>query len=285
MRPHLVLLAVTIVASLALSAVRCAHVAARADFETVAAAVRTAYREGDLIVVVPFHQGTPRDLLGDLPLVELRRVEPELLRMHTRLLLVEVDAIGGGGLRSELEALGAVESLASAGRVHASVIAVREPTTPTFELRRGLADVRVTAAYGGPEPITCSQWNGSRWICPRDGDWNWVGRATLNLEDGPRACVWMHPLNGGRELTVTMPETPGSRLLLGHGFVLSAAARAPVQIEVRRGGEKVFEGEVRPRSGWEYDAVDLEGSGPVTLTVKTRDNSGSHFCANAWVLP
>ena len=285
MRRHLVLFAVAFVASLGLSLARCAHVAAQADFETVATAVRQAYREGDLVVVVPFHQGTPRGLLGDLPLQELRRVEPEVLRMQARLLLVEIDAVGGGGLRAELEALGEVSPLASAGRVHASVIKVHEPLTPTFELRRGLADVQVTAAYGGPEPVACSRWNGSRWSCPRDSEWNWVGRATLNLEDGPRACVWMHPLNGGRELSLTLPDAPGASLLLGHGFVLSAATRAPVQIEVRRGGEKLFDGEVRPRSGWEYDSVELTGSGPIVITVKSRDNGGAHFCANAWVLP
>ena len=285
MRPQLVLLVSALTASVVLSAVRCAHVAAPADFATVAAAVRSAYRPGDLIVVVPFHQATPRSLLGDLPLEELRRVEPEALRMHARLLLVEVDALGASALRAELAALGTVEPLASAGRVHASVIAVREPVLPVFELRRRIADVQVSAAYGGPEPAACSRFTGTRWSCPRDSDWSWVGSTTLNLEDGPRACVWMHPLNGGRELSVRLPDMAGSRLLLGHGFVLSAPARTPVQLEVRQGGEKLFAGEVPARSGWAYDTVDLRGAGPIVLTVKTRDNAGAHFCANAWVLP
>ncbi|MEZ0310632.1 MAG: hypothetical protein ACAI38_02600 [Myxococcota bacterium] len=284
MRSHLVPLLVALVASVVLSVARCAHVAAQADFETVAAAVRSAYREGDLIVVTPFHQATPRTLLGDLPLIEPRRVEPQVLRMHPRLLVVAVDAVGA--LREELEALGSVAPVASAGRVHAVAVTVREPVQPTLALRERLADVQVLAHYGGTEPTACSRWNGSRWSCPRDSEWSWVGRATLNLEDGPRACVWMHPLNGGRELTLTLPETSGSRLLLGHGFVLSAATRAPVQVEVRRGEAKLFSGEVMPRTGWEYDVVDLDrGSGPIVLAVKSRDNGGAHFCADAWVLP
>jgi hypothetical protein len=283
-RPYLVLLVAAFVASVALSVARRTRVAAAVDFEAVAAAVRSAYREGDLIVVTPFHQATPRTLLGDLPLTEPRRVEAEVLRMHPRLLVVAVDAVGT--LRDELEALGSVEAIVSAGQVHAVAVNVREPVRPVFALRERLAEVQVVANYGGAEAVACSRWNGSRWSCPRDAEWNWVGRATLNLEDGPRGCVWMHPLNGGRELTMTLPETSGSRLLLGHGFVLSAATRAPVQVEVRRGEAKLFSGEVMPRTGWEYDVVDLgSGSGPIVLAVKTRDNGGAHFCADAWVLP
>jgi hypothetical protein len=62
-RPYLVLLVAAFVASVALSVARRTRVAAAVDFEAVAAAVRSAYREGDLIVVTPFHQATPRTLL------------------------------------------------------------------------------------------------------------------------------------------------------------------------------------------------------------------------------
>jgi len=283
-RTPLLIVVVAIVVSSTLSAVRCAHVAAQADFETVAGVVRSAYREGDLIVVTPFHQAVPRSLLGDLPLIEPRRIEPDSLRMHQRLLVVAVDAVGSA--RDELEALGTVEPLVSAGRVDALTVVVRDPQRPTFHLRAGLADVQVLASYGGGDPVHCARWDGSSFRCPRDSDWNWVGRVTLNLEDGPRACVWMHPLNGGRELSVTMPEAPGSRLLLGHGFVLSAAARAPVQVEVRRGGMRLYAGEAMPRSGWQTTSIALDrGSGPLVLAVKTNDNGGAHFCVDAWVLP
>jgi len=79
--------------SIVLSLVRCAHVASRGDFEAVAQVVRSTYQTGDLIVAVPFHQGTPRLLLGDLPLIEPRAFEPELLRLHPRILLVATSAI------------------------------------------------------------------------------------------------------------------------------------------------------------------------------------------------
>lgn len=286
MRSHLVLSLAVCASSIVLSAVRCAHVAAPADFEVVAEAVRGAYRDGDLVVVVPFHQAVPRTLLGDLPLIEPRRVEPEMLRLHRRLLVIAVDAFGLGQLDDELFALGEVAPLASHGRVSASVVTVRDHVTPVFDLRRDLGAVRVAADYGGPEPVPCAQWSGARWTCPRDPDWSYVGRVTLNLEDGPRACVWMHPLNGGRELSVTLPEVPGSSLLLGHGFVLSAQTRQPVQVEVRRGGEKLHDADAEPRTGWRTHTIPLDrGSGPVTLAVRTSDNAAAHFCVDAWVLP
>lgn len=286
MRSHLVLILAVCALSIVLSAVRCAHVAAQADFEAVADAVRGAYRDGDLVVVVPFHQAVPRTLLGDLPLIEPRKVEPEMLRMHARLLVIAVDGFGLGSLDDELFALGEVTPLAAHGDVSASVVTVREHVVPAFDLRRDLGMVRVAADYGSPEATPCAQWNGSRWTCPRDSDWSYVGRVTLNLEDGPRACVWMHPLNGGHELTVTLPEVSGSSLLLGHGFVLSAQTRQPVQVEVRRGRDKLYDADAEPHTGWQTHVVPLDrGSGPVTLAVQTRDNAAAHFCMDAWVLP
>jgi hypothetical protein len=278
------LLIAACVASVVLSLVRCAHVAAPADFSTVADAVRAAYQDGDLIVVVPFHQATPRTLLGDLPLVELREPEPEILRLHRRLLLIAVDSIGArNDLVQAVRALGAVSPLVSAGRVRAEIVTVSSPMHALFDLHDRIGEAVVSASYGA-EPTPCSLWNGSRWTCPRDGDWNYVGRATHNLVDGPRACVWMHPLTGGREMSVTLPEVAGSRLLVGHGFLLTANGHSPVTVEVRRSGQKLASRDVAARSGWEVDTVELSGEGPVSLVTRTRDNGGAHFCIDAWVV-
>jgi hypothetical protein len=125
-RLHLVLIIAACVASVVLGALRRAHMSSPEAFAAIAEKVRAQYRPGDLIVVVPFHQSTPRLLLGDLPLVELRSFTPQTLQRHERLLLVSVDAIGGrADLVHDVESLGAVTDIAKMDGVRFARIDVR----------------------------------------------------------------------------------------------------------------------------------------------------------------
>ena len=128
-RLHLGLIIAACIASLGLNAVRRAHVSSPEAFALVAEKVRAEYRAGDLIVVVPFHQSTPRLLLGDLPLVEPRSFTPETLRQHERLLLVSVHAIGGrADLVHDIESLGRVTEIAKEDGVRFARIDVTAPS-------------------------------------------------------------------------------------------------------------------------------------------------------------
>lgn len=141
-RTHLVIIIVACVAALVLGAMRRAHVASHAAFVAIAEAVRKEYRDGDLIVVVPFHQSTPRLLLGDLPLIEPRAFEAEELRMHQRLLLVSVAAIGGrADLLQAIESLGRVSEVAKEDGVRFAIIDVDSPSHAIFELARTFTTV------------------------------------------------------------------------------------------------------------------------------------------------
>jgi hypothetical protein len=156
-RLQLGLIITACVASLVLGAVRRAHVSSRAAFEQIAEQVRAEYRQGDLIVVVPFHQSTPRLLLGDLPLVEPRIFEPLALQTHERLLLVSVDAIGGrADLVHDIESLGAVTEIAKADGVRFARIDVATPLHVRWHL-----DAAGTSTTVGDGPHACVTRHGS----------------------------------------------------------------------------------------------------------------------------
>ncbi len=107
--------------------------------------------------MVPFHQSTPRLLLGDLPLVEPRSFEPLSLQLHERLLVVSVDAIGARpDLVHDIESLGAVTEIAKVDGVRLARIDVASPLRARWHL-----DAAGTTTTVGDGPHACVMRHGS----------------------------------------------------------------------------------------------------------------------------
>lgn len=77
----------------------------REVFVKAAEIVRREHGADDLVVVLPYSQMTPRLLLGDLEVIELRTVDPSRFADYRRVWLFDVAAVG----RSERD-VAAVES-------------------------------------------------------------------------------------------------------------------------------------------------------------------------------
>lgn len=103
-----------------------------------------------------------------------------------------------------------------------------------------------------------------------------------------RPAIWAHPVVGGI-VKITYPEVPMNQWLRGfYGFTDYSVTqgKAPVQFEVRIGGEKVFGALKANQPGWKDFAVSTERWKGTRQTVAFSIAGGNirwrHFCFNAW---
>lgn len=278
-----VIVTTSLVASLLLSVWRLAHTVDDADLDAAAAAVRRNFRVGDLIIVEPRALVGPRQRLGDLPLWEPRSLNAEDVRQYRRVHLMRVDAIGlDDGAASVLATVGSEIDAQSFGGVELRTYVLAGGDRVLFDLRSEIDRVRVVARYADGVESTCERWDGNRWVCPRNPGWNYVGRKTLDIDDQPRDCVWMHPLPKGGTLRIELPPIEGGAAITGgYGFPFGSArrARAPVRVRVLRGDSVVLSFRHAPRRGWERYRQELSTSDAALAIELTTDNNGvSHFC-------
>ena len=270
----------------ALSGVRLAHAPEAADLDAAATAVRARFRPGDVVVSSPWTLVETRRRLGDLPLLEPKHPHPDDLAGRSRAHLVELGAVGGGGdARRVLAAAGRAGAAERFGRVTLTTFDLHEPTATRFDLWRDLHRVEVLARYADGGEHACGRWDRDRWVCPRDGQWSYVGRQVLDIGDDPRACVWLHPLaKGGRLRVVLPPALPGiepAELVGGFGLTEHAArsARAPVRVRITAAGGPLLERVHPVGAGWSRYRLGLApGTGGLAVEVESDDNGAAHFC-------
>jgi hypothetical protein len=277
--PAVIILAV--VASLGLSARRLAYSPDERDLDAAAAAVRAAWKPGDVVIVEPRYIAGPRQRLGDLALIEPRTLAREDLRRFGRAHLVTVDAIGRGEAFAPLLAeLGRQTLDAEYGGVRVRRFDLLAPDRVLFDIWESIGELRVTARYPDGVEAGCGRFERDRWICPRDPAWSYVGRKIIDVDGQPRACVWMHPLHAGGTLRV---ELPALRYAIaaagGYGFSFDAAHRAaaPVSVRIFSGGTVIHEARHPVRPGWATWRAPV-ASGPVAIEVTSRNNGAAHFC-------
>jgi hypothetical protein len=285
------LVVLTLVASAALQLWRLARVSDEAELAAAAAIVRREFRAGDLIVVEPPWMVGPRRLLGDLPLIEPRRIAPDDLLGVDRVWLLQLASIGGDlGVGTALAGLGTTVSTRETSRVHLRLVDLTANGRIVFDLRAGLEAASVIARYPDGVEARCERFELDRWVCPRDPGWNYVGRETLDIDGQPRACVWLHPIAAGGTLTVELPALPalvGARLEGAFGFTSDAAQRAaaPVKVSVRRGEVVLAERSFPVEPGWRRWRVPIPaGSGRLAVVLSSANNGAAHFCGELRVV-
>lgn len=283
--PHLLVVLVAVGASLVLSGVRLSRRLSEPDLDAAAAAVRAQYREGDLVVVTPYYISGPRERLGDLPLLSPRQLDVADLRGYARVQLLELDVTGAtSAFRELLSAQAQAQPTATFGRVRLTTFVRAPAERRRFDLGEQVAALQVTAHYADGLVARCDKFERDRWLCPRDASWSYVGREVVEIDDDPRACVWLHPLPKGGELHVVLPDTafvPNAHVTGGMGFAASGAKRvqAPVEVRLLAGEQELMRREHPAGSSYtRYDVALPAEPVPLTLVVTSENNGAAHFC-------
>jgi hypothetical protein len=263
------------------------------SYRTAAEKVRSGYKPGDLVMLVPFYATRGREWLGDLRPVAPRFPLAEDLRKHRR---VWVFGTFGEGerLREELRRAGLelVAPSEPAPGITVDLYDVREPWTIEHDFLQHLRRARVHHEHDGREE-RCDRWderNGQggpygRWICPHDADWFYVAPEWHRMGDQLRLCFWAHPPSSGR-IVIRFPDVPLTGHLFGYaGHTLNGSVYARERI--------FFDVEVTGLAPQRFDlpldekwrpfalATPSTGTGTVTFAVSTPDAGTNHFCFSA----
>ncbi len=267
----------TLAASAWLSTLRASRLVTDEALAAMEAAVRESFRAGDLVLAQPPYLGYARARLGDMPLWEPRHVTAADLSPFRTLHLL---SFAGQEIPTALLDPGRVTSEQSWPGVTYTTIAPAAAYTVLFDLRRDLAQAKVSARYPDGVEAACDRFDRNRWLCPRNADWSYVGRETLEIDDQPRDCVWLHPLAQGGVLRVELPTVAAQAAQGGFGFTRSAAHRAgaPVKLRMLAGDQEIFTATHPVAWGWRHFRVPLSTDAPVSLEVTTTHNGASHFC-------
>ncbi len=279
--------------SLAGSARRLVHLPDDVALDGAAAAVRADFQEGDVVVVTPYYPEGARRRLGDLPLLQPRRLEASMLDGFSRVHLLEIDALGeDDAARQLLIQRGTPNATRDFAGVQLTTVSLHGPARTVFDLGRDLEKSTARASYPDGAALRCDRWERDRWTCPRDPGWSYVGRESFLIGDERRDCVWLHPVKAGGVLTVETPPlepaVPGSRreVALAFGFTAhgARAAAAPVQVRLRAGEEEIWRGSVPRGPGWHEHRVPLGEAASLALELESANNGAAHLCGALRVL-
>ncbi len=284
-----VILALTLVASVVLSLWRQAKVVADADLDAAAAYVRGDHADGDLIVVEPAYIVGVRRRLGDLPLWEPRHLVARDLVGFSRVHLVEIDTIGFDGvLAGPLSRFAAQESTQSFGAVRVATFLLPEQGRVVFDLRDEIKNIQVIARYPDGVELPCDRIDRGRRVCPRDSEWSYIGPRTVDIDNQPRECVWMHPIGAGGTLRIETPQIVGlGTIHAAFGFTREASGRAaaPVTVRLLSGDKQLGSRTIPVELGWQRMVAELGGdSGVVAIELETQNNGAAHFCGSLLVV-
>lgn len=279
------------------------------EHREAAAYLRAAYRDGDLIFLVPAYATEAREYLGDLgpravrdPLLE--DVEP-YHRMWSYTLFGEETKLEGRlrGAGHELETRQTFPGgiVVDRYRLEGPASAVRWSLLEDFE---GQPPGRKPRVLSGAFEVEhhrpdgkidrCDRWlagskrggPGGRFQCPHDGDWLYVGPEWHFMGERPRRCLWAHPPQDGR-LMVRIQDVPLAGTLYlrgGHTLNASKRAQAPVYLDV----SLVSSEGTTPEQRFRFELEDTwrpyrmrtptTGTATLTLAVSSPNNGANHFC-------
>lgn len=240
------------------------------DYQAAEKIVRKQWAPGDVLVMKPWWAARIREYLGDLPFLQVDRIESEDLSRYRRVWVVTLSGhrdLGGpfsdGTYVAELEQ--------SIGGLELWRFKLPAPAPVLYDFREQLHTALVRLYVGGgPKP--CTKWNQDRWHCsPRD--WEYVGRVVVDLGRDPREVIWAHPLITG-PLEIGFNGVPGGRTLRVHTGLTPDAARAPedspVTLTVFVGGRELGRVVQPDQTGYflhEWDISHL-GAGPHSVTFR-----------------
>jgi hypothetical protein len=240
------------------------------DYQQAAKIVRGQWAQGDVVAVQPWWAARAREVLGDLPFLQVRDLSLEDLSRHRRIWVLTLTGhrqLGGpfadGTYQQELE-----EEI---GGLVLWRYRLPGPAQVLYDFREQLHTALVRL-YAGGTPKPCTTWIQDRWHCsPRD--WEYVGRVIVDLGPDPREVIWAHPLITG-PLEIGFNGVPGGKTLRVHTGLTPDAARAPedtpvtltVFVDGRELG-RVAQGDETGYFLHEWDISRL-GAGPHSVTFR-----------------
>lgn len=262
---------------------------AAADYPKATDLIRSEYRSGDLIFLVPFYATRAREQLGDFEPLTVRDPLLEDFAVHPRAwvfgILGEAEK-----LRPRMTAAGyrLARSLEPAPGIAVDLYETGSMTVE-YAFMDHLRDARVAHEKDGSR-TPCAAWsptNGQggpmgRWSCPYDSEWFYVAPEWHRMGEQMRRCMWAHPPNQGR-LLVSYPNVPLRGHLYGRGGHTansSVFARAPVNLEVTVGDlpAQRFKFELKDTDRPFMLSIPETGTATVTFAISSPDAGTNHFC-------
>lgn len=111
--------------------------------------------------------------------------------------------------------------------------------------------------------------------------WQWVGDATVTVQETPERCLWMHPLDA-QPLSLRFPDVPAGRIRGSYALSDVAAETkggGAVEFSVQIGDAAPTRRTARNRKGWNpFTATIPKGGADLTLEVSARRPGRRHFC-------
>jgi hypothetical protein len=203
------------------------------DYLRAADHVRAHFAPGDLVELNPWWATRARELLGDLPVQQHRRVDREDLGPHPRVWLLSLfGAEGRPEVRRGLDGRAALLEERRFGRIDLRLYALPAAAPVLLDFRRSLPEARAWMERDD-RTIPCDRWVAGRWQC-RAEPWVAAARAVLEIGDEPREVIWTPPIDGGWSVLEWEAVPLGSRLVV-QGGVRTRWARpelSPVVMEV-----------------------------------------------------
>ncbi len=260
------------------------------DWSKAVDKIEAAFKDGDLVVVVPWWAdlGEKHLVEADLPYRYLQKVERENFDGYKRLWIIsafrrfdESDAEERGYKPVKQDAAGPLD-------IH--LYENPEWHKLAYDFREKLPQARVFMRVKGRDH-PCPPYDAHKrmhWCGPRD--WHWIGQMTIERDMATRDVMWAHP-RAGAEFHIAYDNVPlTSGIIVQHGlteYAVRTKDGSPIQIKVYVDG--VLAGELVQENvnGWFIDEVkpkELLGEKHEVEFVITCENEGRrhfHFTAHA----
>ncbi|MGK0359896.1 MAG: hypothetical protein ACI9U2_002202 [Bradymonadia bacterium] len=121
-----------------------------------------------------------------------------------------------------------------------------------------------------------------------------VGRDRRVIGGAARECVWFTPPSKGRGEIEWPVDSQDGVFVLQAGFTdhvltdhmpqsFKDGLTQPATITVRRGETKLGEFVVKAEPGWHRAVFEVEGAGPITLSVTSGSDVNAHLCIDATI--
>ena len=267
------------------------------DYKPLAKAVDDIRKPGDLIIMAPGWAEPPlRRALGDarMPLSDVARPDADGYPAA-----IEVSALG--------QRSAALAEWTELSRIEAGAFEIRRLQNPAHKpaafdfvgaVAKGRAKVQLASTICPWNPKARLRTGGlaghptfprARFECGGSPYYNVAATTIADQRWRPRRCIWAHPPDKGRPLTITFKSVPLGSEIVGHSGMYWVVERqrlgAPVTIDVSVATSAIGSHTHRDGDGWSRFVLPLgahaSSNADVTFTIRTPDNRHRHFCFEA----
>lgn len=253
------------------------------DWQRVGKIVHQQFERGDAVVLSAPYEMSVQKELGNLPFFYAKAMDPIEIGHYSRIWWLGPHERRPG---SEIQSRLIADKEKQFVDLPIELFFVRDFHRAHFDLRRDIQSAKVTAFYETNSGTACDRFDRSRWICPRDAEWSWVGAKTAVIGGTPKDVVWVHPLPSGQVLQIELPIFTQTRVISGgYGYTDDASRRAAADAELTlmAGAEILWKKTILREQGWHSFSTTTTSTEPVKLLLATPNNGAAHVCLNVFL--